>query len=64
MSPSLIDTKQFAKRTGCSIPAIVRMRVEGTGPKFLKIGRSVKYRLSDIEEWLSRRERSSTSEAA
>jgi hypothetical protein len=28
------------------------LRHKGTGPKYLKIGRKVYYRLSDVQEWL------------
>ena len=37
-------------------------RVHGTGPEYLKIGRSVRYRLSDIDRWLEQQRRTSTRE--
>ena len=61
---SLIDTKQLSQRLGYSQVSLARLRTEGRGPKFFKIGRSVKYRWSDVEEWLAGCERQSTSEAA
>lgn len=39
-----------------------KQRVTGTGPKFLKIGRSVRYRKGDVLDWLESRKVSSTSE--
>lgn len=40
-----------------------KQRVTGSGPKFLKIGRSVRYRKGDVLDWLESRTVSSTSEA-
>jgi hypothetical protein len=40
-----------------------KQRVTGTGPKFLKIGRSVRYRKGDVLDWLESRTVNSTSEA-
>jgi predicted DNA-binding transcriptional regulator AlpA len=37
-------------------------RVQGRGPKFLKLGSRVVYRRSDIEEWLSASTYHNTSE--
>lgn len=61
-----IDTNELAKRTGTSEISWARRRVQGGDktPKYLKIGRSVKYRWSDVEEWLEKQARNSTSEAA
>lgn len=41
-----------------------RRRYEGTGPKFVKAGRRVLYKRSDIEDWFAANTFSSTSEAA
>ena len=40
-----------------------RYRVAGTGPKFVKAGRRVLYRRSDLEDWALANTFSSTSEA-
>jgi predicted DNA-binding transcriptional regulator AlpA len=38
------------------VPGTLRMwRLANTGPRYLKIGRSVRYRLVDIEEFLAQR---------
>lgn len=37
-------------------------RHRGGGPPFVKVGRLVRYRLSDVESWLASRTVSSTSE--
>jgi hypothetical protein len=48
-------TKPFSVRT------LQRMRVEGTGPRFLKISAAVRYARADLDEFLDQRRRSSTS---
>ena len=39
------------------------MRQEGTGPPFMKVGKRVLYRPSDVEEWLRQNTFTSTAEA-
>lgn len=41
-----------------------RWRQEGTGPAFLKIGRLIRYRQRDLDDFLDRSVRASTSEVA
>jgi predicted DNA-binding transcriptional regulator AlpA len=62
MEDSLLNPKMLAKQIDMSEPSLARMRGEGTGPAYFKIGRSVKYRWGDVEEWLERQRRQSTSE--
>ena len=38
------------------------MRLTGAGPAFIKAGRSVLYDARDIDDWLSRNRRASTSQ--
>jgi hypothetical protein len=40
-----------------------RWRLEGVGPKFLKLGRLVRYRKSDLDRWADAQLRTSTSQA-
>jgi predicted DNA-binding transcriptional regulator AlpA len=40
-----------------------KQRVMGSGPKFIKLGRSVRYRKGDVQDWLESRTVRSTSEA-
>ena len=46
---------------GLAEQTLARMRVEGRGPRFLKLGSRVFYKRSAIDEWLKERERTSTS---
>jgi hypothetical protein len=62
----LIDTDELARRTDTAPITWAKRRMLGVPhtPPFLKIGRTVRYRWSDVESWLADRERGSTSEAA
>ena len=50
-------------RTPVSTRTMERMRQVGTGPKFIKVGRLVRYRQSDLDEYLNARAYRSTAEA-
>jgi len=58
-----LTTKETAKLMRCSPRTLEAFRLNGTGPKFIKAGRKVLYRISDLEAWASSRTYSSTSEA-
>jgi Helix-turn-helix domain len=38
----------------CTKAALRRWRREGRGPRFLRIGRLIRYRVSDLEEFLDK----------
>lgn len=59
-----IDTHAAATRTGLSGSTLRKLRLTGDGPRFLKLGRAVRYRAADLDEWLAARTRSSTSAGA
>lgn len=40
-----------------------KMRIFGTGPAFFRLGRAVRYRREDLEEWRGRFRATSTTEA-
>ncbi len=50
---ALFAQKPVALVRDCSESLLERERWEGTGPRFLKIGRQVRYRKSDVMEWLN-----------
>jgi predicted DNA-binding transcriptional regulator AlpA len=60
----VLDTPNAARYVGLSTSTMAKMRVWGTSPVFLKLGRRVVYRLDDLDDWLSRKRRRSTSEQA
>jgi len=64
VSDQILTPQQTAEHTGLSMPSLQRMRSEGTGPCFIKLGpRRVGYRISDINAWLETRVATSTSDA-
>jgi excisionase family DNA binding protein len=56
----LYTEKQVAELLTMSNRTLQDWRVKGGGPKFMKIGSSVRYRKSDLLEWLKKRERRNT----
>lgn len=50
------------KATPVSARTLQRWRMEGVGPLFVRIGRLVRYRRTDLDEWLAARIRQSTSD--
>ena len=57
-----LDARQAAGLLGLSINTLAKWRLSGVGPKYLKLGRRVAYRQSDIAAWLDGCEFGSTSE--
>lgn len=49
----LIDTEELAKALGISSRTVDTWRTAGEGPDYIKIGAQVRYRETDIEQWLS-----------
>ena len=66
MEDELIDTAELARRTGTGATTWAKRRMLGHPytPPFVKLGRSVRYRWSDVEVWLVGCQRNRTSEAA
>ena len=51
-----------AKLLGVSLSWLAKSRLNGTGPRFIKIGRAVRYAMSAVREFILSRQRNSTSE--
>jgi excisionase family DNA binding protein len=45
--------RELARMLKVSPRTLRAWRVEGTGPRWLKIGRGVRYRRRDVEQWLA-----------
>jgi predicted DNA-binding transcriptional regulator AlpA len=59
----LLHPVQVAKLLGVSLSWLAKSRMNGTGPRFVKIGRrAVRYALSAVQEYIKTRQRFSTSE--
>jgi predicted DNA-binding transcriptional regulator AlpA len=59
---SLLHPVEVAKLLGVSRSWLAKSRLTGTGPRFIKIGRAVRYARSAVREFILSRQRHSTSE--
>lgn len=62
MESEFLKTKEAAAFYRRSPAFLEKKRCEGGGPRYIKCGRSILYRRSDLEAWLKDREFTSTSE--
>jgi predicted DNA-binding transcriptional regulator AlpA len=51
----LLNERDVARITGLSVASVRRWRLLRQGPKYLKIGASVRYKAEDLTEWLESR---------
>lgn len=51
MTDVFLKQKDVARRWGLSPRTLERWRVVGEGPRFVKVGAHVVYRLRDVEIW-------------
>lgn len=56
------DTPGAATYTGTSTSFLEKARCTGDGPRYVKIGRAVRYRFVDLDTWLESCARRSTSD--
>ena len=59
---ALLTAPDAARLLRVSLSWLAKARLSGTGPRFVKIGRSVRYPEAFIREYIKIRTRSSTSE--
>ena len=52
-----MNTAQAAERVCLSPRTMERLRAAGKGPKYLRIGRWIRYRAEDLDKWLESRAR-------
>lgn len=52
MTDRLLTQSQVAEWTGMSSAWFEQSRFKGTGIPYIKIGRSVRYRTSDVQRWI------------
>lgn len=60
----LLDQKSAAKLLRLSVRTLERHRLDGTGPRFCRLGRLIRYRQSDLREWIESSLHTSTSDGA
>jgi predicted DNA-binding transcriptional regulator AlpA len=51
----LLTEHDVARITGLSVASVRRWRLFKRGPKYMKIGASVRYRAEDVRVWLETR---------
>ena len=61
MNP-VLNTEAARQILGLKRGTLEKWRLRGCGPRFIKVGRAVRYRPEDIDAWLSSRTRRSTSD--
>jgi excisionase family DNA binding protein len=65
MTQGYLRTKEAAAYLGIGKSTLDRKRIEGTGPKFRKLGgHIVTYALGDLDAWASEQVLTSTSQVA
>lgn len=64
VSERLMTTKEAAKALGMSASTLAKWRLAGSGPRWAKLGRAVRYLASDLAEFVDGRLRQSTSQPA
>ncbi|MGH3402012.1 MAG: helix-turn-helix transcriptional regulator [Streptosporangiaceae bacterium] len=52
----LIDVKDLAEYLGVPVETVYGWNKTRTGPRYLKVGRHVRYRWSDVDSWLGSQE--------
>ena len=57
-----VRTRQAARYLSLSPRTLEKLRVNGTGPDYFKMDRAVLYAIGELDAWLARNRRNSTSE--
>ena len=61
--PKVVTAKTAAGFVGLSESTLAKLRLNGNGPTYCKLGRRVVYRPADLEIWLQSRTTRDTSDA-
>ncbi|WP_299166982.1 AlpA family transcriptional regulator [uncultured Arthrobacter sp.] len=59
----LLTPEDLAQRLGMSVAALSQWRYRGVGPKFIKAGKTIRYRVSDVESWMDAQTRQQSGSA-
>jgi predicted DNA-binding transcriptional regulator AlpA len=62
LPPRYLRTPEAARMVGLSIRTLEKHRIYGTGPRYSKLGGRVVYSVEDLQAWVSRGTKSSTSD--
>ena len=63
MSESLLDDRELSRRLNIARQTIQGWRHRKVGPPFVRVGRRIRYRLDDVNNWLNARTEHYESEA-
>ena len=58
---TILTVAEAAEYLGLAQSTLNKWRCIGGGPKYLKMGKAVRYRMIDIQKWLKDNQRSHTS---
>lgn len=58
----MVSQTEVAELLGVTERCVEGWRVRGGGPRYVRVGRLVRYRVSDVSSWLDARTRASTSD--
>lgn len=61
---TLVDNKQAADILGVNYLTLQNWRSTGKSPRYVKVGRNVRYRISELKAWLEAQTRNHTGEVA
>jgi excisionase family DNA binding protein len=61
--PLTLTARDAADLLGLAPSTLAKLRLNGNGPVYCKLGRRVLYRRADLEEWLQSRTTRDTSDA-
>jgi predicted DNA-binding transcriptional regulator AlpA len=61
--PKVVSAKIAARYVGLSASTLAKLRLNGNGPTYCKLGRRVLYRPADLDQWLQSRTARDTSDA-
>ena len=59
---NLLSPKEAAKLLKVSTSWLAKARMSGEGPPYIRVGRSIRYSETALQQWLKSRQRLSTSE--
>ena len=57
----LLTSKEAAERLNVSGSWLAKSRMRGDGPPYIEIGRTIRYKITSLSEYIKSRERRSTS---
>ncbi|TPQ32822.1 DNA-binding protein [Bradyrhizobium guangdongense] len=60
---TVLPSRDAARMVGLSESTLAKLRLNGNGPVYCKLGRRVVYRPADLEQWLESRTTRDTTDA-